>query len=124
MKMKLADSATALVPLIVTGTAGALVVRAPVILAALREYFELLGERAVPVTTPGQQAAAASGGLTETEQQILELMAEGLQDAAIARRTAISVVSVRRHIAAVLAKLGVTSRFAADAAAQRRGWIG
>jgi DNA-binding NarL/FixJ family response regulator len=51
-------------------------------------------------------------------------MAEGLHDAAIARRAGVSVVSVRRHITAVLAKLGVTSRFAAGAAAQRRGWIG
>jgi DNA-binding CsgD family transcriptional regulator len=124
MKMKLADTATALLPLTVTGTAGALLVRAPVILAALRDYFELLWERAIPVTTPRQQAAAASGGLTETEQRILELMAEGFQDAAIARRAGVSVVSVRRHITAVLAKLGVTSRFAAGAAAHRRGWIG
>jgi hypothetical protein len=45
MKMKLADQTTALLPLTPTGTAGALVVRAPVIIAALREYFELLWER-------------------------------------------------------------------------------
>jgi hypothetical protein len=42
MKMKLADHTTAMLPLTPTGTAGALVVRAPVIIAALREYFELL----------------------------------------------------------------------------------
>lgn len=42
MKMKLADHATAMLPLTRTGTAGALVVRAPVIIAALREYFEML----------------------------------------------------------------------------------
>jgi len=41
MKLKLADQATALLPLAPAGTA-ALVIRAPVILAALREYFELL----------------------------------------------------------------------------------
>ena len=35
-------------PLTPTGTAGAMVVRAPVITAALREYFELLWERATP----------------------------------------------------------------------------
>jgi DNA-binding CsgD family transcriptional regulator len=124
MKLKLADTATALLPLTATGTAGALLVRAPVILAALRDYFELLWDRAVPVTTPSQQAAAAGDGLTQTEQRVLDLMAEGLQDAVIARRAGVSVVSVRRHITAVLAKLGVTSRFAAGAAAQRRGWIG
>lgn len=36
MKMKLADHTTAMLPLTRTGTAGALVVRAPVIIAALR----------------------------------------------------------------------------------------
>jgi hypothetical protein len=46
MKMKLADQATAMLPLTPTGTAGALVIKAPVIVAALREYFELLWERA------------------------------------------------------------------------------
>jgi hypothetical protein len=40
MKMKLADTSTAMLPLTPNGTAGALIIRAPVILAALREYFE------------------------------------------------------------------------------------
>jgi hypothetical protein len=52
MKMKLADHTTAMLPLTPTGTAGALVVRAPVIIAALREYFELLWERATPLKAP------------------------------------------------------------------------
>jgi DNA-binding NarL/FixJ family response regulator len=51
-------------------------------------------------------------------------MAEGLQDDAIAHRTGISTTTVRRHIAAILNRLSVKSRFAAGAAAQRRGWIG
>jgi DNA-binding NarL/FixJ family response regulator len=51
-------------------------------------------------------------------------MAEGLADAAIARRAGISVTTVRRHITVILARLGVAGRFAAGAAAQRRGWIG
>jgi len=51
-------------------------------------------------------------------------MAEGLQDDAIARRAGISTTTVRRHIAAIMSRLGVASRFAAGAAAQRRGWIG
>jgi hypothetical protein len=47
--MKLADHTTALLPLTPAGTAGALVVRAPVIIDALREYFELLWQRATPL---------------------------------------------------------------------------
>jgi len=54
----------------------------------------------------------------------LELMAEGLQDDVIARRAGLSTTTVRRHIAAIMKRLGVSSRFAAGAAAQRRGWIG
>ncbi len=122
MKMKLADTATALLPLTPTGTAGALLVRAPVITSALREYFELLWERATPLTP--QRPAAPGGRLTPAQQKVLELMAEGLHDDAIARRAGLSTTTVRRHIAAIMTRLGVTSRFAAGAAAQRRGWIG
>jgi DNA-binding CsgD family transcriptional regulator len=121
MKLKLADQATALLPLTPTGTAGALVIRAPVILGALREYFELLWDRATPIGAP----LAAPGGdrLTPAQQKVLELMAEGLQDDAIARRAGISTTTVRRHIAVIMRRLGVSSRFAAGAAAQRKGWI-
>src|SRR5205809_207715 len=89
MKMKLADHTTALLPLTPTGTAGALVIRAPVIIAALRGYFEMLWERATPLK--GRHPAAPAGGLTATQQMVLELMAEGLHDDAIAHRAEISV---------------------------------
>jgi DNA-binding NarL/FixJ family response regulator len=36
----------------------------------------------------------------------------------------ISITTVRRHITAIMKRLGGSSRFAAGAAAQRRGWIG
>jgi len=122
MKMKLADEATALIPLTPSGTAGALLIKAPVILAALREYFELLWERATPVGTPREPSAGDRP--TPAQQKVLQLMAEGLQDDAIARRAGISTTTVRRHIAAIMSRLGVSSRFAAGAAACRRGWIG
>lgn len=122
MKMKLADHTTALLPLTPAGTAGVLVVRAPVIIAALREYFEMLWELATPV---GAQRPAQPGDrLTLAQQKVLELMAEGVQDEVIARRLGLSDRSVRRHVAAIMARLAVTSRFAAGAAAQRRGWLG
>jgi DNA-binding NarL/FixJ family response regulator len=122
MKMKLADRTTAMLPLTPTGTAGALVVRAPVVIAALREYFELLWERATPLTAA--RPAIPGDRLTPMQQKVLQLMAEGLHDDAIAHRAGISTTTVRRHIAAILNRLNVKSRFAAGAAAQRRGWIG
>jgi hypothetical protein len=73
MKMKLADHTTAMLPLTPTGTPGALVIRAPVIIAALREYFELLWERATPLAP--HRAAAPGGRLAPAQQAVLELMA-------------------------------------------------
>jgi DNA-binding CsgD family transcriptional regulator len=122
MKMKLADRTTAMLPLTPTGMAGALVIRAPVIISALRNYFELLWERATPLK-PGRPPANADR-LTPAQQNVLGLMAEGLNDDAIARRAGLSTTTVRRHIAAIMTRLSVSSRFAAGAAAQRRGWIG
>jgi DNA-binding CsgD family transcriptional regulator len=122
MKMKLADRTTAMLPLTATGTGGALMIRAPIIIAALRGYFEMLWERATPLK--GRRMADPGDRPTPAQQKVLELMAEGLHDEAIARRAEISVTTVRRHIAAIMGRLGVSSRFAAGAAAQRRGWIG
>jgi DNA-binding CsgD family transcriptional regulator len=122
MKMKLADTTTAMLPLTPNGTAAALVVRAPVIITALRDYFELLWDRATPLK-PIRQAPSGDR-LPLAQQKVLELMAEGLNDDKIARRLAISTTTVRRHITAIIHRLGVSSRFAAGAAAQRKGWIG
>ena len=122
MKMKLADTTTAMLPLTPNGTAAALVVRAPVIITALREYFELLWDRATPLK-PIREAPSGDR-LPPAQQKVLELMAEGLNDDRIARRLAVSTTTVRRHITAILHRLGVSSRFAAGAAAQRKGWIG
>jgi len=122
MKMKLADYTTAMLPLTPAGTGGALIIRAPVIISALREYFELLWDRATPLRPrPGRPPA---GRLTPAQQSVLVLMAQGLTDAVIARRAGVSVTTVRRHITAIMTRLGVSSRFAAGAAAQRKGWIG
>jgi len=122
MKMKLADYTTAMLPLTPAGTGGALLVRAPVIIAALREYFEMLWERATPLVP--QHGAPPGDRPTAAQQAVLQLLAEGLHDDAIARRARISTTTVRRHIAAIMERLNVTSRFAAGAAAQRRGWVG
>jgi DNA-binding CsgD family transcriptional regulator len=122
MKLKLADYTTAMLPLTPAGTAGALLIRAPVIIAALREYFEMPWERATPLTPQG--GMHPGDRLTPTQHKVLELMTEGLHDDAIARRAGVSTTTVRRHISAIMDRLNVASRFAAGAAAQRRGWIG
>ncbi|MEU5995651.1 helix-turn-helix transcriptional regulator [Spirillospora sp. NPDC047418] len=119
MKMKLADEAIAMLPLTPTGMSGALLIRSSVIVAALREYFELLWERATPFG-----AANPDSPLTPAQQQVLSMLAEGIPETSIAKRIGVSVSTVRRHTATIREKLGFDHHhFAAGAAAVRRGWI-
>jgi DNA-binding CsgD family transcriptional regulator len=57
--------------------------------------------------------------MSEREVQVLGLLQEGLGTGAIAARLGISPVTVRRHSAALQAKLGVRGRKEAIAAAER-----
>ena len=49
-------------------------------------------------------------GLTRREAEVLELLREGLADAAIAERLVLSRRTVEHHVASILGKLGVSSR--------------
>jgi DNA-binding CsgD family transcriptional regulator len=118
MKMQLADENCVLLPLTPTGTGGAMLVHAQPVVSALRQYFELLWERAVPY---GCDTPAA--GLTGRQRGILSLLAQGLTDDAIAKQLGCSAKTVGREAALIAARLGAASRFAAGAAAQRRGWL-
>jgi len=60
-----------------------------------------------------------SVGLTPRETQVLRLVAAAASNKRIARELALSVHTVKRHVARVMTKLGVTSR--AEAAALYRG---
>ena len=59
--------------------------------------------------------------LTRREAQVLELMATGLRNSAIARKLFLSTRTVDHHVSAVLNKLGVTTRSEAIALAGRGG---
>jgi DNA-binding NarL/FixJ family response regulator len=63
------------------------------------------------------------GGLTVREDEVLQLMAAGLDARAIARRLGISLHTCRGYVKAVLAKLGAHSQLEAVAIATRRGLI-
>ena len=62
-------------------------------------------------------------GARRTALPLLVLMAGGAVDEQIARALGVSVRTVRRRIATLLAELGADSRFQAGAEAVRRGWI-
>jgi DNA-binding NarL/FixJ family response regulator len=61
--------------------------------------------------------------LTNREVQVLELLAEGLSNKAIALRLAISDQTVKFHVASISGKLGAANRTDAVRRAVRRGLI-
>ena len=66
---------------------------------------------------------AAGEPLTAREVQVLELLAEGLPNKAIAERLGISDQTVKFHVAAISGKLGAANRTDAVRRAVRRGLI-
>ena len=61
--------------------------------------------------------------LTPRESEILALIAEGMSNKVIARRLGISAHTVKYHLEAVFAKLGVNSRAEALSQGLRRGLV-
>jgi DNA-binding NarL/FixJ family response regulator len=70
---------------------------------------------------PRPSTRSAPAGLTAREQEVLALLAEGLQDKEISHRLVISERTVHHHVSAILSKIGVTSRSAAAREAARMG---
>ncbi len=64
---------------------------------------------------------AAFPELTPRETEVLQLLAEGLQKAQIARRLSLSAKTVRNHVSAVLGKLQVADRTEAAVRALEAG---
>ncbi|WP_197318723.1 helix-turn-helix domain-containing protein [Saccharomonospora sp. NB11] len=101
-----------------SGLEGALLVRASGLLQALIGIFETLWTLSVPVTDVGGEQ-----GLPEQDRAILTLMAAGATDDTIARRLDMSRRTVVRRIAALLDRLGATTRFQAGVQAAKRGLL-
>ena len=77
------------------------VLRDPVVVAAFVELFDRLWATAAPVAV-GEDAQASG---------VLDLMRQGLKDEAIARAQGVSLRTVRRRIASLMAEHGVDTRF-------------
>ena len=69
-----------------------------------------------PAATPGEE-------LTARELQVLQLLAAGLSNKAIARELEISEHTAKFHVNGILAKLGASSRTEAVVAAARRALV-
>ncbi len=81
----------------------------------------LLGDLRAHRSDEGERMAPFAR-LTVRESEVLQDLIEGKNAECIATESFVSVATVRSHIKAVLAKLGVNSQLAAVAMAQRAGW--
>ncbi|MYQ65992.1 LuxR family transcriptional regulator [Streptomyces sp. SID4950] len=94
----------------------------PVVLA-MRALFEAYWDHATRFPQESDAREPAPDEITPQERRLLELLAEGLTDSMVARTLGISVRTERRKLAALMERLGVSSRFAAGVQATRRQWI-
>ncbi|MGH3447607.1 MAG: DNA-binding response regulator [Nocardioidaceae bacterium] len=97
--------------------ANAVLVRQPGVVAACIALYEELWRHAV--SAPG----LGSDGEDTPQRQLLELLGRGAKDERIARMLGLSLRTVRRRVADLMAELDVDSRFQAGVEAVRRGWI-
>ncbi len=115
----ISDQRAALIPLDPADPGnGVLCVREPAIVAVLAVIFSTAWDAATPMSI-----SAPAGALTAREHALLGYLVAGLTDEATARRLGISVRTARRQVAALMGKLGATSRFQAGHQAAQRGWL-
>ena len=83
-------------------------------------YGAAVANRIVALLT-GAPREAAFPELTDHEREVLDLMADGLRNHAIADRLGLSEKTVRNHVSNVLLKLQVPDRTAAAIKAREAG---
>ncbi|OON75387.1 helix-turn-helix transcriptional regulator [Streptomyces tsukubensis] len=117
----LVDRVQALVPALHTNSSNAMMVlRGEAVTALLVKVFEMCWASAAPLETAetGQEA-----GFSSQQLWVLRLMATGRKDEAIARELGVSVRTLRRVMAELMARLGVESRFQAGITATKMGLL-
>jgi pimeloyl-ACP methyl ester carboxylesterase/DNA-binding CsgD family transcriptional regulator len=86
---------------------------------AWRQFAEALNDF-LPISATGH-AALALDELTAREREVLEVVAQGLDNRGIAARLKISEKTVRNHVSIIFSKLGTNSRAQAVALARDAG---
>lgn len=114
-KMILVDRSVALVPLVLDRLdSPSLLLRSSALLDSLYALFEILWERAVPIsfTDAGVlKTEDADSRLTERVEDLLSLMAAGLNDKKIAHELGISGSTLKRRISEVMKDFNARTRF-------------
>ncbi|GHJ36768.1 LuxR C-terminal-related transcriptional regulator [Streptomyces sp. TS71-3] len=124
MRLLIADTTAALV----SGLPGqkatsALLFRSRPVVLAMRALFDAYWDHASPFDQAASSREAEPGELTPQERKLLQLLATGLTDDAVARALGIGVRTERRMVAELMERLRASSRFEAGVRASRRQWI-
>lgn len=83
------------------------------------------GQRYLSTLVSQRLAESLSGAeLTSREQEVLQLVVQGLSNKTIARRLGIAVGTVKSHLKGIFEKLHVESRTQATCVVERRGLLG
>jgi DNA-binding NarL/FixJ family response regulator len=85
------------------------------------KLFAHIAQGAAPPTAPVAPQAASATDLSEREREVLQLLAQGLSNADIARRLYLSEGTVRNYVSTIFVKLGVADRTQAALLALRLG---
>lgn len=119
---------TAVLPAVRAGAAGYVYkdVDPPALAAAIRAVHAghvLLHPDVAELLAAGERPAAATSRLTAREREVLIEIARGRSNREIARTLRLSEKTVKTHVSAVLAKLGVQDRTQAALTALRSGLV-
>lgn len=100
---------------------GAVVIREPATAGYLYAIFESVWRRSIPFGNADEPLSNYRRRITETESFILEQLASGYKDEAIARLVGVSLRTCRTHIARIIKNLEATGRFQAGVKAAQSG---
>jgi DNA-binding CsgD family transcriptional regulator len=124
MRTVVVDATTAVFPLDPDDLArGGLVVEAPGLRSLITDMIERVHRDAQPLTVPRPASRTDDPAEQRRYDALLALLAQGLTDQTIAARLGVTVRTVRRDVADLYDRLGVSSRFQLGAAAARLGML-
>ncbi|MGJ9457634.1 response regulator [Oceanobacillus sp. CF4.6] len=89
----------------------------------VKEYRRLAKENASSITDKGIEYRKPLHLLTKRECQVLQLLADGKSNRAVAETLYISEKTVKNHVSNILQKMNVNDRTQAVVSAIRKGWV-
>jgi LuxR family maltose regulon positive regulatory protein len=113
----------ALLGKLLTTPAGAAVQVPPTFLDRLLDAFEQAGQAALPRSRRGAALPGLVAALSARELEVLQLLAAGRSNPAIAQELVVSLDTVKRHVTHILDKLGAANRTQAVARARELGLL-